>query len=54
MMTKPKRFSIGIDQDLFDWLEAQIKSGIFYSRRHGIEVALSRLKESREKVEKNR
>jgi Arc/MetJ-type ribon-helix-helix transcriptional regulator len=49
-----KQLTIGMDQDLFDWLEPQIKSGIFYSRRHGIEVALSRLKESREKVEKNR
>ncbi len=49
-----KQLTIGMDQDLFDWLESQVKSGIFYSRRHGIEVALSRLKESREKVEKNR
>jgi metal-responsive CopG/Arc/MetJ family transcriptional regulator len=43
-MTKPKRFSIGIDKDLYDWLEAQIEKGIFYSRRHGIEVALQKLK----------
>jgi len=46
-----KRLSIGIDQDLCDWLEAQIKSGVFYSRRHGIEFALARLKKSWEKVE---
>ena len=48
---KAKRFTVGMDQDLFDWLEDQIKSGVFYSRRHGIEFALSRLKKSWEKSE---
>lgn len=45
---------IGLDQDLFDWLEAQIKSGVFYSRRHGIEFALKRLKSQWEKQEKHK
>jgi Arc/MetJ-type ribon-helix-helix transcriptional regulator len=47
-----ERFSIGMGKDLYDWLEAQIKSGTFYSRRHGIEFALSRLKTQWEKQEK--
>lgn len=47
-----QRFSLGIDQDLYDWLEGQIKSGVFYSRRHGIEFALTRLKRSWEKNER--
>ena len=47
-----QRFNIGIDQDLYDWLEAQVKTGVFYSRRHGIEFALTRLKTQWEKQEK--
>lgn len=46
-----QRFSIGMDENLFDWLEAQIKNGVFYSRRHGIEFALHRLKNQWEKDE---
>ena len=46
-----KRLDILLDKDLYDWLEAQIKSGVFYSRRHGIEFALSRLRKAWEKSE---
>lgn len=46
-----ERFSIGIDKDLYDWLEAQIKNGVFHHRRHGIEFALMRLKRLWEKSE---
>ena len=47
-----KKLSILMDKDLFDWLEGQVKSGVFYSRRHGIEFALQRLKTQWEKQEK--
>ena len=51
MVRIARQFTIGMDINLYDWLEAQIKSGVFYSRRHGIEFALARLKKSWEKVE---
>jgi len=47
-----KKFSIGMGKDLYDWLESQIEKGVFYSRRHGIEFALTRLRTQWEKQEK--
>ena len=39
------KFSISVDSDLFNWLDAEIKSKRFASRSHGIEFALNELKE---------
>jgi len=50
-----REITVGLDQDIYDWLEAQIRSRVFHNRRHGIEFALRRLKsqwEGQEKMQK--
>jgi len=41
-----EKFSVSIDESLLKWLDAQIKTKRFASRSHGIEFALTQLKES--------
>jgi len=40
-----EKFSVSIDESLLKWLDAQIKTKCFASRSHGIEYALTKLKE---------
>ena len=42
----PKRkLSITMQTDLFDWMEGEIKSGVFASYSHAIEYAMRKLRE---------
>jgi Arc/MetJ-type ribon-helix-helix transcriptional regulator len=40
-----EKFSVSIDENLLKWLDSQIKTKRFASRSHGIEFALTQLKE---------
>ena len=40
-----KKISITIDDDLLKWLDSKIKTKKFANRSHGLEYALSQLKE---------
>jgi len=41
-----EKFSVSVDESLLKWLDGQIKTKRFASRSHGIEFALTQLKES--------
>jgi len=40
-----RAFSVSVDESLLKWLDAQIKTKRFASRSHGIEFALTQIKE---------
>lgn len=42
-----EKFSVSIDENLLKWLDGEIKTKRFASRSHGIEYALTQLKEGR-------
>ena len=50
---KPMRakLSISIERELLDWVDKQAETLEFRSRSHVIEVAIAKLRESREKDE---
>ena len=39
-----EKFSVSVEEDLFKWLDSEIKNKRFASRSHGIEFALNELK----------
>jgi len=46
---KKQKLSIAIDQDLLDWIEAQIKTSRFANYSHAIQYSVRQLKENEEK-----
>lgn len=41
-----EKVSVSIDENLLKWLDSQIKTKRFASRSHGIEYAVTRIKEN--------
>jgi len=41
-----EKMSVSIDENLIKWLDSQIKTKRFASRSHGIEYALTQMKEN--------